>query len=91
MTTETEIREKAHARRAIHAWKEGQDVELSAGPHLFLDWRFVLSGQPRQNWKVDDDALQFMGPYWTTRDRDPVSLKCWQFDNDAWKDREIQA
>ena len=44
---------QAAARRAGTPWMEGDELRLAPGPHLFLDWRYVLPGE-----------VGAVGPYW---------------------------
>ena len=64
----------AHARRAGAPWNEASSLVLSAGPHLFLDWRFVLPGE-----------LGLIGPYWAGEDGQEIKLRVGHLDK--WKDR----
>ncbi len=72
------VKAKAHARRAGTPWIEESSLQLSPGPHLFLDWRFVLSGE-----------LGLIGPYWASEEGQPIPLRVWEVDE--WKDRPIEA
>ncbi len=71
-------RARAHGRRAGHPWLPSSNLHLSDGPHLFLDWRFVLPGE-----------LGLIGPYWAARDGSPIPLRV--RDAQEWKDRPIDA
>ena len=71
-------RARAHGRRAGHPWLPSSNLHLSSGPHLFLDWRFVLPGE-----------LGLIGPYWAARDGTPIPLRV--RDAPEWKDRPIDA
>ena len=57
---------------------EGVNLKLSSGPHLFTDWRFVLSGE-----------LGLIGPYWASEDNQAIPLRVSKID--AWKDGPIDA
>ena len=71
-------RARAHERRAGHPWLPSSNLHLSRGPHLFLDWRFVLPGE-----------IGLMGPYWAAPDGQPIPLRV--YDAPEWKDRPIDA
>ena len=78
MNIELSAKARAHARRAGNPWLEGVNLELGAGPHLFLDWRFVLPGE-----------LGLMGPYWATEEGWRLPLRLWK--SEEWKDRPFIA
>ncbi len=78
MDLELSSKARAHARRVGAPWLEGAVLELEPGPHLFLDWRFVLPGE-----------LGLIGSYWGTEAEDPIPLRLWN--NDEWKDRPVEA
>ena len=72
------VKARAHARRAGMPWREESILRLSSGPHLMLDWRFVLPGE-----------LGLIGPYWATAEQERLPLRLWK--DDALKDRPIDA
>ena len=72
------VKALAHDRRAGHPWLGASNLHLSAGPHLFLDWRFVLPGE-----------LGLIGPYWAAEDGREIPLRVAH--TDEWKDRPIDA
>lgn len=78
MDIELSVRAKAHARRAGAPWLETANLELATGPHLFLDWRFVMPGE-----------LGLIGPYWAAEDGQPMPLRLWGMEE--WKDRPVDA
>ena len=72
------VKARAHVRRAGAPWIEESNLHLGRGPHLFLDWRFVLPGE-----------LGLIGPYWASEEGEPIPLRLWKMD--AWKDRPVDA
>ncbi len=60
-------RAKAAARRAGTPWMDGSELRLDPGPHLFLDWRYVLPGE-----------VGLVGPYWAEPDGTPMQLRLWK-------------
>ena len=46
---------------------EGDELQLEPGPHLFLDWRYVLPGE-----------VGAVGPYWATPAGTPMKLRLWK-------------
>ena len=72
------VKARAHNMRLGHPWMDGHEMNLSQGPHLLLDWRYVLPGE-----------LGLIGPYWAKTDGEPIPLRLWKLDE--WKDREVEA
>ena len=72
------VKARTHARRAGAPWREESNLKLSTGPHLFLDWRFVLPSK-----------LGLIGPYWASAEGSPIPLRVWNIDE--WQNRPIDA
>ncbi len=72
------VRARAYGRRAGHPWLPSSNLRLSDGPHLFLDWRFVLPGE-----------IGLIGPHWAASDGRAIPLRV--SDAPEWKSREIDA
>ena len=70
---------RAHLHREGYPWLDGHDVNLSPGPHLFLDWRHVMPGE-----------IGLIGPYWATAEGKPLPLRLDKTERKG-KDRNISA
>ena len=66
---------EAALRRVGQPWLPGIHLELTPGPHMFLDWRFVQPGE-----------VGLSGPRWTDAAGTPLPLRLWDHPQHGGRD-----